>query len=209
MAFVWNIISGRNLQLNEISRITVLQPIQRAQVPKGSKDAATAFHFALAVDSFVKALTIESNDKASVAIGRNVKRDPGPLRRLASFAAWLLERRVVGRAESLVGRAIASTIATYREVMYPLDGVVKAAMERFGDEEDRYVAVRQGGGVPRSLGQTLVYAIYDVLGVWHPSGYTVDDILRENPNYDPGDAMEQMLYVQGLVVNLSDVLLAG
>jgi hypothetical protein len=209
MGFVWNIITGKNLQLNEIARVTALQPVERAQVPKGSKEAATVFSFALAVDTFVKALTIESSDKAFAAIGRNVRHEPLPLERLASFGAWLLERRTAGRAESVAGQAIASIIATYREAMYPVDVVVNAAMERYGDEEDRYVAVRQGGGVPRSLGRTLVYAICDVLGVWHPSGYTVDDILGEDPNYDPADAMEQMLYAEGLVVNLSDSLLVG
>lgn len=207
MGFIWNVISGKNLQLNEISRVAALQPIERSQVPKGSKDANTIFYFSLAVDTFVKALTIESKDKSLAAIGRNVRREPQPLERLASFGAWLLGRRVAGRAESVEGRALASTIAAYREVMYPVDSVVNAAMERYGDEEDRYVAVRQGGGVPTSLGRTLVYAIYDVLGAWHPSGYTVDEILREDPNYDPAGAFEQMIYTQGLVVNLSDSLL--
>jgi hypothetical protein len=83
-------------------------------------------------------------------------------------------------------------------------------MQGYLDEEDRYIAIREGGGVvPGKLSGTLVYSVYDVLGVWHPRGFLVDDILAEEPNYDPAEVFEQEVYISGLFTNTTSMLLDG
>ena len=203
MALIWNIISGKNLLLNQISRITVLLPAERAEVTSGSEEAQQLFTFSLAVDAFVKALTIESKDKAFAETAKKVKSEPGPIERLASFAAWLFENRIVP-----TGSSIAPIISTHRKAMYPVGRIVNAAIESYGDAEDRYIAIRQSGHDDGGVfSRTLAYAIYDVLGIWRPKGFTVDDILAEYPNYDPALWFEFEMYVKGLIVNLADLLL--
>jgi hypothetical protein len=203
VALIWNIISGKNLLLNEISRITVLLPIERAEVTSGSEEAQRLFSFSLAVDTFVKALTIESKHKAFAATAKKVQSEPGPIERLASFAAWLFEKRIV-----LTGSRIAAIISKHRKAMYPVGSTVNAAIEFYGDAEDRYIAIRQSGHDDGGVfSRSLMYAIYDVLGISRPKGFTVDDILAECPKYDPARWFEFEIYVKGLIVNLTDLLL--
>lgn len=198
MGFVWKVIDGNKSLLNEISRITVLLPIERARAsgPIGPGEANTLLHFAIAVDTFVKGITLLSKEKDYQSVGEMVRSEPGPIERLASFAAWLLEVKVATKAASPQGECIASTIGTFRKEMYPVGSAVHAAMHLYLDEEDRYVAIRdRGGNDGGKVARTLIHALHDVLGLRHPSGFTISEA-------------HQMSYVAGLLANQSDTLLA-
>lgn len=209
MGSVWKVIDGNKLLLNEISRITVLLPTARARAnaPVGPGEADILLHFSLAVDTFVKGITILSKEKALESVGKMVRSEPRPIERLASFAAWLLELKVSSKATSPEGEYIASTIAAFRKEMYPVGSVVNAAMQLYLSAADRCTTIREGAG-DDGVEQTLIYALHDVLGVPNPRGLTTNEIRSETPKYDRSNEAYRPSHVTRLLANQSDTLLA-
>jgi hypothetical protein len=70
MAFILDILSGKNILRNEIARLTVQLPLDRADPPHGSEEGRQLLHFAIGVDAFVKGITLESKNRACASVGK-------------------------------------------------------------------------------------------------------------------------------------------